>query len=311
VDVLTAIVESQEPVCVRHELMSATDRFAWYMRNVPGVQDVITLPFIAKIAIAGWNEGSLKWRAIPREQTQLTQSTRYIETSTGLLNENCDVVPVMMFLADHRAGTIERVVAAAKQWRRDNPIAGARVRLATGNVGVMAATNETVRAKELLILVGVFAAVIVMCLVTFRSVTGTLLVVVPLALVSVLVYAVMALVGIGLTLTTLPMVALGAGIGVDYGIYLFSRMQEFLRRGLPVREAYERTLRVTGASIIFTGITLAIGVATWVFSPLKFQADIGIMLTFMFLVNMLAAIILLPALAAWLIRPAPPTARAG
>ena len=64
------------------------------MRNVAGVQDVITLPFIAKVAIAGWNEGSLKWRSIPREQTQLTQSTRYIETSTGLLNENCDVVPV-------------------------------------------------------------------------------------------------------------------------------------------------------------------------------------------------------------------------
>jgi predicted RND superfamily exporter protein len=70
-----------------------------------------------------------------------------------------------------------------------------------------------------------------------------------------------------------------------------------------VRDSYERTLRVTGASIIFTGITLAIGVATWVFSPLKFQADIGIMLTFMFLVNMLAAIVLLPALAAWLIHP--------
>ena len=132
---------------------------------------------------------------------------------------------------------------------------------------------------------------------------GTLLVVLPLALVSVLVYAVMALVGIGLKVSTLPMVALGAGIGVDYGIYLFSRMQEFLHQGLGVRAAYERTLRVTGASIIFTGITLAIGVVTWVFSPLKFQADIGIMLTFMFLVNMLAAIILLPALAAWLIRP--------
>jgi predicted RND superfamily exporter protein len=273
------------------------------MRNVPGVQDVITLPFIAKIAIAGWNEGSLKWRSIPREQAQLTQSTRYIETSTGLLNENCDIVPVMMFLTDHRAETIERVVAAVKQWRQANPIAGARIRLATGNVGVMAATNETVRSKELWILAGVFAAVIVMCLVTFGSLVGTLLVVLPLALVSVLVYAVMALVGIGLKVSTLPMVALGAGIGVDYGIYLFSRMQEFLHQGLSVRESYERTLRVTGASIIFTGITLAIGVATWVFSPLKFQADIGIMLTFMFLVNMLAAIILLPALAAWLLHP--------
>lgn len=309
VDVLTAIVESQEPVCVRHDLMAAVDRFGWHMRNVQGVQEVITLPFIAKVAIAGWNQGSLKWRSIPREQTQLTQSTRYIETSTGLLNENCDVVPVMMFLTDHRAETIARAIAAVKEWRRANPLDGAVLRLAAGNVGVMAATNETVEAKELLILAGVFSAVIVMCLLTFRSLVGTVLVVVPLALVSVLVYAVMALVGIGLKVSTLPMVALGAGIGVDYGIYFFSRMQEFLHQGLTVRESYVHTLRVTGASIIFTGITLAIGVATWVFSPLKFQADIGIMLTFMFLVNMLAAIILLPALAAWLVRtpaPAPP-----
>jgi predicted RND superfamily exporter protein len=118
----------------------------------------------------------------------------------------------------------------------------------------------------------------------------------------VLVYAVMALVGIGLKISTLPMVALGAGIGVDYGIYLFSRMQAFLHEGFSVRDSFERTLRGTGASIIFTGVTLAIGVATWVFSPLKFQADIGVMLTFMFLVNMLGAIILLPALAAWLVR---------
>jgi uncharacterized protein len=303
VDLLTAIVDAQQPVCVSHELMTWVDRFGWQMRNLVGVQQVITLPFIAKIAIAGWNEGSLKWRSIPREQTQLTQSTRYIETSTGLLNENCDVVPVLMFLTDHRAGTIERAVAEVKRWRSANPVALAQLRLAAGNVGVMAATNETVKAKELLILGGVFAAVIVMCLLTFHSAVGTMLVVVPLALVSVLLYAVMALVGIGLKVSTLPMVALGAGIGVDYGIYLFSRMEEFLHQGLPVRVCYERTLRVTGASIIFTGITLAIGVATWVFSPLKFQADIGIMLTFMFLVNMLAAILLLPALAAWLIKP--------
>jgi uncharacterized protein len=121
----------------------------------------------------------------------------------------------------------------------------------------------------------------------------------------VLVYAIMAIVGIGLKVTTLPMVALGAGIGVDYGIYLFSRMQGFLKAGDPVRVAYEKTLRVTGASIFFTGVTLAVGVVTWVFSPLKFQADVGLMLTFMFLVNMLAAMFLLPALAAWLVRPAP------
>ncbi|MBV9316867.1 MAG: MMPL family transporter, partial [Gammaproteobacteria bacterium] len=169
VDVLTAIVQSQQPLCVSHDLMTWVDRFGWHMRNLLGVQEVITLPFIAKVAIAGWNEGSLKWRSIPREQTQLTQSTRYIETSTGLLNENCDVVPVLMFLTDHRAGTIERAVAHVKQWRSANPVHLAQLRLAAGNVGVMAATNETVEAKQLLILAGVFAAVIVMCLLTFHS----------------------------------------------------------------------------------------------------------------------------------------------
>jgi predicted RND superfamily exporter protein len=285
--------------------MTAIDRFSWSMQNVAGVQQVVSLPLVAKIAIAGWSEGALEWRNIPRNQATLTQSTRYIETSTGLLNADCTIVPVYLFLEDHKAETIERIVAAVKEWRAENPVPGAQFRLATGNVGVMAATNEEVKAKEFPILGGVFAAVSLMCLLTFRSVIGTVLVVLPLALVSILVYAVMAIVGIGLKVTTLPMVALGAGIGVDYGIYLFSRMQEFLRQGEGVRAAYEKTMRVTGASIIFTGITLAIGVVTWVFSPLKFQADIGVMLTFMFLVNMLGAIILLPALAAIFIRPRP------
>jgi uncharacterized protein len=302
VDILAVIVETREPACTSHELMTSIDTFAWRMRNVDGVQDVMALPVVAKIAIAGWNEGSLKWRNIPREPNQLTQSTRYIETSTGLLNADCNVIPVMLFLRDHKAETIERVVNAVKTWRAGNTPAGATFNLATGNVGVMAATNEEVKAKEYPILGWVFAAVIIMCLLTFRSLLGTVLVFLPLALVSILVYAVMAMVGIGLKVNTLPMVALGAGIGVDYGIYLWSRMQEFLRAGDSVHDAYLKTMKVTGASIIFTGITLAIGVVTWVFSPLQFQADIGIMLTFMFFVNMLGAILLLPALASLLVR---------
>jgi predicted RND superfamily exporter protein len=309
VDILTVIVETKEPACTSHELMTSIDTFAWKMRNVDGVQDVMALPVVAKIAIAGWNEGSLKWRNIPREPNQLTQSTRYIETSTGLLNADCNVIPVMLFLRDHKAETIDRVVEAVKDWRKLNTPANATYSLATGNVGVMAATNEEVKAKEYPILGWVFAAVIIMCLLTFRSLLGTVLVFLPLALVSILVYAVMAMVGIGLKVNTLPMVALGAGIGVDYGIYLWSRMQEFLRAGDSVHDAYLKTMRVTGASIIFTGITLAIGVVTWVFSPLQFQADIGIMLTFMFFVNMLGAILLLPALAALFVRPAKPEGR--
>ncbi len=301
-DIINVIVETKADGCIDFRIIDAIDRFAWHMANVDGVRDVMSLAGVSKVVSAGWSEGSLKWRNLPRDERQLVQAQNYIETSTGLLNRDCSVMPVMLFLSDHRAETIERVVASVKDYRIKEPTEGVTYRLATGNVGVMAAQNEEVMAKEFVILGWVFAAVTIMCLVNFRSVIGTIMVIVPLLLVSILVYAVMAFVGIGLKVNTLPMVALGAGIGVDYGIYLFSRMQEFLRRGESVQQAYLGALRVTGAAIFFTGVTLAIGVATWVFSPLKFQADVGMMLTFMFLVNMLGAMLLLPALGAWLLR---------
>jgi predicted RND superfamily exporter protein len=307
-DIINVIVETKPDGCIDFSIIDAIDRFAWHMANVEGVRDVLSLAGVSKVVSAGWSEGSLKWRNLPRDERQLVQAQTYIETSSGLLNRDCSVMPVMLFLSDHRAETIERVVAAAKAYRDSHATPGVRYRLATGNVGVMAAQNEEVKAKEFVILGWVFAAVTVMCLVNFRSVTGTIMVILPLALVSILVYAVMAFVGIGLKVNTLPMVALGAGIGVDYGIYLFSRMQEFLNRGQSVKESYLGALRVTGAAIFFTGITLAVGVATWVFSPLKFQADVGLMLTFMFVVNMLGAMLLLPALGTWLLRPKPAAA---
>jgi hypothetical protein len=301
-DIINVIVETKPDGCIDFQIIDAIDRFAWHMANVEGVRDVMSLAGVSKVVSAGWSEGSLKWRNLPRDERQLVQAQGYIETSTGLLNRDCSVMPVMLFLSDHRAETIERVVAAVKDYRTKEPTEGVTYRLATGNVGVMAAQNEEVEAKEFVILGWVFAAVTIMCLVNFRSVTGTVMVILPLLLVSILLYAVMAYVDIGLKVNTLPMVALGAGIGVDYGIYLFSRMQEYLKRGHNVHYSYLAALRVTGAAIFFTGVTLAIGVATWVFSPLKFQADVGLMLTFMFLVNMLGAMLLLPALGAWLIR---------
>ena len=300
-DILNVIVETEANGCINHRIIDAIDRFAWNMANVEGVRDVLSLAGVSKVVSAGWSEGSLKWRNLPRDERQLVQAQGYIETSTGLLNRDCSVMPVMLFLADHRAETIERVITAVKAYREANPTEGITYRLATGNVGVMAAQNEEVKAKEFVILGWLFAAITVMCLINFRSVIGTIMVIVPLALGSMLVYTVMAFVGIGLKVNTLPMVALGAGIGVDYGIYLFSRKQEFLHAGHRVRAAYDGALRVTGAAIFFTGVTLAVGVATWAFSPLKFQADVGIMLTFMFLVNMLAAMLLMPALGAWLL----------
>ena len=301
VDVLSVIVETIPEGCIDHEVMTSIDRFAWHMQNVRGVQSVVTLAQVAKIINAGWNEGSLKWRVLPRNQSVLVQAVSPISTNSGLLNNDCSVMPVLIFTTDHKAETISTIVSEVKQYRASETNKNVDYRLATGNVGVMAATNEAVEAAQFPMLLYVFCAIIILCLVTFRSVRAALCIIIPLGLVSLLAYALMTMLDIGLKVSTLPVVALGVGIGVDYGIYIYSRFQSIVAEGESVQDAYRKTLMITGNGVLFTGITLAFGVATWIFSPLKFQADMGILLTFMFLVNMLGAILLLPALASWIL----------
>lgn len=305
VDLISVIVETIPEGCINYDVMDTIDRFEWTMRNVDGVQSVIGLPTVAKRINAGWNEGNIKWQVLPRNQSVLVQSVSYVPTSSGLLNSDCSVIPVLIFTKDHKAETISNIVANIKSFSAEFDSDAIKFKLATGNVGVMAATNEEVDAAQFPILFYVFSAIIVLCLVTFRSIAGTLCIVIPLALVSILAYALMTILEIGLKVNTLPVVALGVGVGVDYGIYIYSRLDSLMKEGKPLKEAYMMTLQITGAGVIFTGITLAIGVVTWIFSPLKFQADMGILLTFMFLVNMLGAILLLPALANRFIKSGP------
>jgi uncharacterized protein len=232
-------------------------------------------------------------------QQALAQAVSHVDTATGLLNADSSVMPVMIFLTDHKAETLTAVTQAVKDFSAARPSAKAKFRLAGGNAGVMAATNEVVAAAEKPILLWVFGAVIVLCLIAFRSIRAAVCIVLPLAIVSYLAYAVMAFLEIGLKTSTLPVVALGVGIGVDYGIYIFARLLADLRAGEYFEDAMFAALKDAGAAVVFTGLTLAIGVSTWVFSSLKFQADMGLLLTFMFLVNMVGAILLLPALARW------------
>jgi predicted RND superfamily exporter protein len=302
VDVLQVIVEAAPDACVDHAVMSEIDRFQWHMANLPGVRSTLSLPQLAKTINAGWNEGSLKWHVLPRHQSSLAQAIAPIETSSGLLNADCSAMPVLIFTDDHRARTIARVIDAVKAYQ---PSAGApplAFRLAAGNLAVLAATNEVVAAAQIPIVLYIYAAIVVLCALTFRSLRAVVCIVLPIGLVSLLVYALMALLGIGLKLSTLPVAALAVGIGVDYGIYLYARLAGFLRQGLAPERAWLETLRVSGRPVLLTGLTLALGVAPWLLSPLKLQGDMGILLGFAFIANLLGALLLLPALAALTLR---------
>jgi uncharacterized protein len=327
VDILSVIAEAAPGACTSsYKAMETIDRFAWHMQNVKGVEQVMTLPMAAKIVNAGWNDGSVRWRVLPRDPDTLRQATQSFETDSGLLNADCSAIPVTIFTSDHQATTIDRVVDAVKTFRTDNKVYvpnvnlqkqlaakaaadpnfrsdAVNLRLATGNVGVMAAINDTVREKEHFILYLLYGAVFVMCLISFRSPRAALCILLPLVLVTELGHSLMVQLNIGMKINTLCVVALGVGIGVDYGIYIFARMREAMNSGKTLSESYFIALKTTGIAIFYTALTLAVGVAMWMFSDLKFQADMGIMLTFMFVVNMVAAIVFLPALCRWILRP--------
>ncbi|BAJ01827.1 conserved hypothetical protein [Shewanella violacea DSS12] len=297
-DVMTIIVEAFPEACTYHSVLTQIDEFEWLMRNTPGVETTASLASVAKRVNAGFNEGNPKWQILPRTTASLVQAVGRVPTSSGLLNSDCSVMPIYLFLTDHKAETIEVVIDKVKALSATMNNDKVQYRLASGPVGVMAATNEAVAEAQLPMMLYVYGAVFFLCLISFRSLKATISVILPLYVVSTLAQALMTQLDIGLAVSTLPVIALGVGIGVDYGIYILSTMAGRLREGMPVQQAYYEALVERGSAVIFTGLTLAIGVSTWFFSELKFQMDMGILLTFMFLVNMLGAIIILPAIGA-------------
>lgn len=298
-DVLVVMAETPPQACGNYESLAAIDYFQGYMENVPGVQSAASLVNVSKMVIWGMNEGDPRWYSLSRNQYIINNSLAHMPTE--LINTDCSMAPLILYLDDHKADTLTRVTDAVHEFAEKYNSDKVRFELAAGNAGVEAATNIVISKAQYVMLAWVYGVVTLLCLLTFKSVKTVACIIIPLALTSILGQGLMASLGIGVKVATMPVIALGVGIGVDYGIYIYSRLDQYLHDGLNLQEAYFQTLKTTGTAVAFTGFTLAIGVGTWIYSPIKFQADMGIMLTFMFLWNMVGALTLLPALT-WLLR---------
>lgn len=294
-DVFVVMVATEEEQCSSFQTLSLVDRFQFYMQGIEGVQSSISLTDVSERVTAGLNEWNLKWRSVSRNQFVINASLAYVPA--GLMNSNCSLLPVIVFLDDHKAETLKTITAAVEEFTDNHQVEGIEFLMAAGKAGFEAATNEVIEDAQYEMLIWVYSVVSILCLLTFRSISTVICIIAPLALTSVLCQALMAQLGIGVKVATLPVIALGVGIGVDYGIYIYSKMKTYLEEGHSLPNAYLETLQSTGKSVAFTGLTLGIGVVLWVLSPIKFQADMGILLTFMFIWNMLGALILLPAIA--------------
>ncbi len=314
-DALVVVVETPADGCIDYKTMHLVDRFSWYMRNVEGVNSVRSLPVSVRSTSAIWREGNLKWVDLPRSQTELIQMTAPYDPSTGLLNETCTVLPVVVYMNDHKATSIETVIAAVKTFQTTDTEALTRkdvhFRLAMGGIGIMAATNDVIAESEFPMLFWVYAAIICLVFIAYRDWRAVVCCCMPLMLATFLGYWFMTALDIGLKVSTLPVLVLATGIGVDYAFYIYSRLQVFLKEGMDIGAAYSLALQQIGVAVVFTGLTLSVGVSSWAFSGLKLQADMGLLLSFMFLVNMIAAIIFLPAFAVILDRLFPRKRRIG
>lgn len=294
-DIFVVMAETAPSQCIAYDNLELLDRFSWHMENTPGVQDVKSVVYVAKMGAFGLNEGNLKWFSLNRNQYVLNANTS--RTPPGLVNADCSMAPVIIYLNDHKAETLETVVAAVEEFNQQYQQDGLELLMAAGNSGIEAATNSVIESAQNKMMIWVYSVVIGLCLLTFRSVRTVTCIILPLMLTTVMSQGLMGVLGIGTKVATLPVIALGVGIGVDYGIYIYAKLKEGLAAGMNLDESYQYALSHTGKAVGFTGLTLAIGVATWIFSPIKFQADMGILLTFMFLWNMLGAMILIPSLA--------------
>jgi predicted RND superfamily exporter protein len=305
-DTFAVIVKTEKEGCLKYATLVEADRLSWALQQVPGVQTTVALTNAVRQITAGSNEGSPKWLTIARNQDVLNYGAQQASVNNpDLFNTECSVMPVIAYLADHRAETLDRVVQASAEFAAAHSTPERQFLLAAGSAGIDASTNIVVRKAWTQMLLLVYAAVALLCFVTFRSWRAVVVAVLPLVVTSFLCEALMVSLGIGVKVATLPVIALGVGIGIDYALYLLSVQLAQQRMGVPLREAYRRALQFTGKVVVLVGVTLAAGVITWAASPIKFQADMGILLAFMFVWNMVGAVVLIPALSHFLL----PTAR--
>ena len=299
-DVFGIMAKTPDFAGINMETLGRIDALEWKLNQLEGVDFTNSIALFLRRLQVGFSEGNLKWyELIPNESTLGCLSTR---APRGIVNESQSLFNLSAYLTDHKADTLSRVVAASAGFAEENTSPDHEFLLASGNAGIEAATNIVVKKANRQMLYMVYGAVILLCFVTFRSWRAVLCAVLPLMLTSILAEALMVWQGIGVKVATLPVIALGVGIGVDYSLYVLSVVLGHVGAGKSLSVAYYRALLFTGKVVMLIGVTLSVAVVTWVFSPIKFQADMGLLLAFMFLWNMLGALILLPALGHFLLK---------
>jgi len=308
---LVIVAEGKWPGALRSvRTLEGLDRFARHMKK-EGAEGALTVATLLGKIFRTFHEGDPKWNMLPDRDDQVGQLFFLLGSDAGrgdlarFFDPTYTNATITLFYASHRHDTIENAIAQAKRYiaavsQPDEPV---RYLLAGGALGILAAVNEEVARSHRINLALLLTVVFVLSALTYRSVRATLIVMLPSLVAQPMSEAVMVGLGIDLNVNSLPVAAAGIGIGIDYGYYLLSRIaEESSSEGGAgsLENAIARALASTGKTVLFTGLSLTASIAYFVFFPMKFQAQMALLLTFLLAFHLIGALIFIPPMVAWL-----------
>lgn len=274
---------------------------------------VATLSFADYLPEANrlFSGGHPKWAPIDHNQMAVTAASNAVMVGTGpkaflhvtdFVQQNATV---SLWYKDNKQETVDRALAQANEALAQIGVDhdAFRIRLGTGTIALQQSINDTVDYYQWIILGLLNLVILVTCGLAYRSFVAAVLLLIPVNVSNLFLGAVLVQMGIGLDVNTLPITAIGVGVGIDYGIYLLSRICEEYNSSEDVGLSIERAIATTGKAIFFTATIVLTAILPWYFlSGLKFLADMGLLLVMVMLINMLVALVLLP-LEIWLVKP--------
>jgi predicted RND superfamily exporter protein len=291
------------------QALTAMEEFADHMEAVPGAGQSVTVIDILKQLARLFREGEPKWAFVPDREKYIAELF-YQFTQTGqagdldrFMSPDMRYGTVITLFRGYSHDTIMNAITAGKEWAAQHSDEHIHYLLAGGLFGVLAAVNEAVDNSYWTTLIMVMVAVAGCLYFTYGSIVATLLLMIPVVLSQLACECFMYIWKIDLNVNSLPIAAAGAGVGVDYGIYHFSRMIDAVEEGRDLDEAVDYATATTGKAIIFTATTMLAGTIFWWFSDLKFQAEMGLLLALLMIFNTFGGLVLVPA---WIkvVRPA-------
>ncbi|MFZ5503929.1 MAG: efflux RND transporter permease subunit [Pseudomonadota bacterium] len=289
----------------RPEVMHAIERFQAHMLSDPTLGGARALPGVVRVVNQLTHNDDPRWAQIPDNADEVGGLMFAYMASSPIpgalkeyINPDENEANMVFFYKDHQAETINRVVALAEEGkaRIEAEVPGLKIELGGGIIGVTAAANQALHTDHMIIIPAVMLLAFFLVMAYYQSLHAGWLMVLPMLFATVMTYAYMGWADIGISVNTVPVIAVGVGVGIDYAVYFMDRIREEMAVTRNIHRAVVNAVATTGYAVSFTAATLIAGVVMWIFmSDLRFQSDAAVLLSFMLVVNALAAMLIVPA----------------